>query len=255
MGKFFKFLSKHRMSIYYIIILAFFLFGIYYAYKGYAYHQTLPAVQDNNDLLGRMFSPFILAIIRFLIVTLVGIFVAMILISNPLKRIKVMQFEVEFTELAKVQEKQVNQFNFLSTVLKENDTFLAWAIDEEDDSFKRTVTELLTKYEQFFETELDININAYISKYDPYASSFTQPEYNRMANKLAQQLKEENQFMTKKRIFGKTNLMMTVKDYYGQKYVVLIESEEHIFADYDREVLKSLLEYAIIICDTVDIMD
>jgi hypothetical protein len=168
--KLIKLLQENKDKIYYSIILIFFVLAVVYGVKGYFHHQSIHAVKDGNDLIGRIFSPFILAVLRFVLVVLLGIFVAMIVIATPLKRIKVMQFEVEFAEIAKQQEKQLNQFHFISSVLKLNTYFIGRVSSFSPVPYERTIQEILAKYEEFFQNELLINIQAQVWEYQAGAS-------------------------------------------------------------------------------------
>jgi hypothetical protein len=233
--------------------MLFFIVGVIYAIKGYYYHQSLAAVKDGNDLMGRIFSPFILAVLRFVLVMLLGIFVAMNLIANPLKRIKVMQFEVEFAELAKVQEKQLNQFHFISSVLRQNDYFIKKFKNSDDIPFEQVLRELLMKYEEFFDTELQISLSTQVLEYQERKDSFSSPEYNRLINLLIDELdsKALTKIHTRKKMFGETNIMLAARREMAGDYIVLIESKDHIFTDYDKEVLNGIFEYSKIITDSI----
>jgi hypothetical protein len=253
--KIIRWLQQNKEKVYYGVIIVSFVIAVIYAWRGYHFHQSLPAVKDGNDLTGRVFSPFILAVIRFVVVMLLGIFIAMNIIANPMKRIKMMHFEVEFAEIAKVQEKQLNQFHFLSTALKQNDYFVHKVIGIDHIPFEKTIVEILKKYEEFFDNDLQININAQISEMQPNTDCFSKTEYNRIAKELSEEDEESKKFITRKKFFGDTNFMMGIREEFGSKYVVLIESKEHIFTDYDKEVLKSIFEYGVNICNTVALLD
>jgi hypothetical protein len=246
-------MQHNKDKIYYIVIMLFFIVGVIYAIKGYYYHQSLAAVKDGNDLMGRIFSPFILAVLRFVLVMLLGIFVAMNLIANPLKRIKVMQFEVEFAELAKVQEKQLNQFHFISSVLRQNDYFIKKFKNSDDIPFEQVLRELLMKYEEFFDTELQISLSTQVLEYQERKDSFSSPEYNRLTNLLIDELdsKALTNIHTRKKMFGETNIMLAARREMAGDYIVLIESKDHIFTDYDKEVLNGIFEYSKIITDSI----
>jgi hypothetical protein len=246
-------MQHNKDKIYYIVIMLFFIVGVIYAIKGYYYHQSLAAVKDGNDLMGRIFSPFILAVLRFVLVMLLGIFVAMNLIANPLKRIKVMQFEVEFAELAKVQEKQLNQFHFISSVLRQNDYFIKKFKNSDDIPFEQVLRELLMKYEEFFDTELQISLSTQVLEYQERKDSFSSPEYNRLTNLLIDELdsKALTKIHTRKKMFGETNIMLAARREMAGDYIVLIESKDHIFTDYDKEVLNGIFEYSKIITDSI----
>jgi hypothetical protein len=246
-------MQRNKDKVYYAVIMLFFIFGVIYAIKGYYYHQSLAAVKDGNDLMGRIFSPFILAVIRFVLVMLLGIFVAMNLIANPLKRIKVMQFEVEFAELAKVQEKQLNQFHFISSVLRQNDYFIKKFKNSNEIPFELVLRELLMKYEEFFDTELQISLSTQVLEYQERKDSFLSPEYNRLTNLLIDELdsKTLTKIHTRKKMFGETNIMLAARREMAGDYIVLIESKDHIFTDYDKEVLNGIFEYSKIITDSI----
>lgn len=252
--KFWEWLQQNKEKVYYFVIIISFVIAIVYAWKGYNYHQSLAAVKDGNDLMGRVFSPFVLAVIRFLIVMLLGIFVAMNIIANPMKRIKMMHFEVEFAEIAKVQEKQLNQFHFMSTALKENNYFLYEAIGGNGVPYEKTIREILKKYEEFFDSDLQINISAQALEYQAGVDPFTKREYNRIARDLLEETDGSKKILTRKKFFGNTNFMMGVFEEYNSQFIILIESEEHVFTDYDKEVLKGISEYAKNICTTVSLL-
>ncbi len=246
-------MQHNKDKIYYAVIMLFFIIGVIYAVKGYYYHQSLAAVKDGNDLMGRIFSPFILAVLRFVLVMLLGIFVAMNLIANPLKRIKVMQFEVEFAELAKVQEKQLNQFHFISSVLKQNDYFIKKFKNSDEVPFELVLRELLMKYEEFFDTELQISLSTQVLEYQEQKDAFLSPEYNRLTTLLIDELDSEEltKIHTRKKMFGETNFMLAARRELVGDYIVLIESKDHIFTDYDKEVLNGIFEYSKIITDSI----
>lgn len=249
-----EWLQRNKEKVYYFVIFVSFVVAIVYAWRGYEYHQSLAAVKDGNDLMGRVFSPFVLAVIRFLIVMLLGIFVAMNIIANPMKRIKMMHFEVEFAEIAKVQERQLNQFHFMSTALKSNDYFLYRAIGGNGVPYEKTIREILKKYEEFFDSDLQINISTEVLEYQPGVDPFSKKEYNRVALELVEETEDSRKILARKKFFGNTNFMMGVFEEYNSKFIVLIESEEHIFTDYDKEVLKGICEYAKNICTTVSLL-
>jgi hypothetical protein len=246
-------MQQNKDKIYYAVIMLFFIVGVIYAIKGYYYHQSIAAVKDGNDLIGRIFSPFILAVLRFVLVMLLGIFVAMNLIANPLKRIKVMQFEVEFAELAKVQEKQLNQFHFISSVLRQNDYFIKKFKNSDDIPYELVLRELLMKYEEFFDTELQISLSTQVLEYQEQKDSFLSPEYNRLTNLLMNELDSEilTKIHTRKKMFGETNFMLAARREMAGEYIVLIESKDHIFTDYDKEVLNGIFEYSKMITDSI----
>jgi hypothetical protein len=246
-------MQQNKDKIYYAVIMLFFIVGVIYAIKGYYYHQSIAAVKDGNDLIGRIFSPFILAVLRFVLVMLLGIFVAMNLIANPLKRIKVMQFEVEFAELAKVQEKQLNQFHFISSVLRQNDYFIKKFKNSDDIPYELVLRELLMKYEEFFDTELQISLSTQVLEYQEQKDSFLSPEYNRLTNLLMNELDSEilTKIHTRKKMFGETNFMLAARRELAGDYIVLIESKDHIFTDYDKEVLNGIFEYSKMITDSI----
>jgi hypothetical protein len=184
---------------------------------------------------------------------LLGIFVAMNLIANPLKRIKVMQFEVEFAELAKVQEKQLNQFHFISSVLRQNDYFIKKFKNSDDIPYELVLRELLMKYEEFFDTELQISLSTQVLEYQEQKDSFLSPEYNRLTNLLMNELDSEilTKIHTRKKMFGETNFMLAARRELAGDYIVLIESKDHIFTDYDKEVLNGIFEYSKMITDSI----
>jgi hypothetical protein len=246
-------MQQNKDKIYYAVIMLFFIVGVIYAIKGYYYHQSIAAVKDGNDLIGRIFSPFILAVLRFGLVMLLGIFVAMNLIANPLKRIKVMQFEVEFAELAKVQEKQLNQFHFISSVLRQNDYFIKKFKNSDDIPYELVLRELLMKYEEFFDTELQISLSTQVLEYQERKDSFLSPEYNRLTNLLMNELDSQilTKIHTRKKMFGETNFMLAARREMAGDYIVLIESKDHIFTDYDKEVLNGIFEYSKMITDSI----
>ncbi|MCM3733914.1 hypothetical protein M3196_19895 [Fictibacillus nanhaiensis] len=246
-------MQQNKDKIYYAVIMLFFIVGVIYAIKGYYYHQSIAAVKDGNDLIERIFSPFILAVLRFVLVMLLGIFVAMNLIANPLKRIKVMQFEVEFAELAKVQEKQLNQFHFISSVLRQNDYFIKKFKNSDDIPYELVLRELLMKYEEFFDTELQISLSTQVLEYQEQKDSFLSPEYNRLTNLLMNELDSEilTKIHTRKKMFGETNFMLAARREMAGDYIVLIESKDHIFTDYDKEVLNGIFEYSKMITDSI----
>jgi hypothetical protein len=246
-------MQQNKDKIYYAVIMLFFIVGVIYAIKGYYYHQSIAAVKDGNDLIGRIFSPFILAVLRFVLVMLLGIFVAMNLIANPLKRIKVMQFEVEFAELAKVQEKQLNQFHFISSVLRQNDYFIKKFKNSDDIPYELVLRELLMKYEEFFDTELQISLSTQVLEYQEQKDSFLSPEYNRLTNLLMNELDSEilTKIHTRKKMFAETNFMLAARREMAGDYIVLIESKDHIFTDYDKEVLNGIFEYSKMITDSI----
>lgn len=241
---------KNKEHLYTSIILIFFVLAIWYGWRGYNYYTSVEAVKNGNDLMSRLFTPFVLATIRFVIVMLLGVFVAMNVIANPLKRIKVMQFEVEFAEIAKVQEKQLNQFHFISTVLKENMYFIGQASNYTGPGipFNSTIQEILTQYELFFDTELSINIDAQVCLYQSGSLCFQNPEYNRMAEKLIAEPNPDKRMAVRKKITGNPNYMMAVSKEFGEINIVLIESKEHNFTDYDKEVMKCIFEYSENVC-------
>ncbi|PAD94027.1 hypothetical protein [Shouchella clausii] len=255
MNKVWNWMQENKDKIYYATIAIFFLLAIIYSVRGYHYYQSLEMVKDSKDLLGRIFSPFVLACLRFIIVMMLGIFVAMNVIANPLKRLKVMQFEVEFAEIAKTQEKQLNQFHFLSSVLKQNEYFIGRVIDSGDIPYENTIQEILTKYEEFFDQELHINISTQVCVYNPEADFFSKPEYNRIAKKLAVENDPDKMIVTRKKVFGDTNFLMAIRDEFEEKFIVLIESNEHIFTDYDKEVMKGIMEFGKNVCDTVVLLE
>ncbi|MFG6494762.1 hypothetical protein P8610_05350 [Fictibacillus sp. UD] len=246
-------MQHNKDKIYYVVIMVFFIVGVIYAVKGYYYNQSLAAVKDGNDLMGRIFSPFILAVLRFVLVMLLGIFVAMNLIANPLKRIKVMQFEVEFAELAKVQEKQLNQFHFISSVLRQNDYFIKKFKNSDDIPYEPVLRELLMKYEEFFDTELQISLSTQVLEYQEQKDSFLSPEYNRLTTLLMDELDSGalTKIHTRKKMFGETHFMLAARRELVGDYIVLIESKDHIFTDYDKEVLNGIFEYSKIITDSI----
>ncbi|MDN4075968.1 hypothetical protein [Fictibacillus terranigra] len=246
-----KWMQQNKDKIYYAVISIFFIAAVVYAIKGYYYNHSLPTVKDGNDLMGRIFSPFILAVLRFVLVMLLGIFVAMNLIANPLKRIKVMQFEVEFAELAKVQEKQLNQFHFISSVLKQNDYFIRKFKHSPEVPYELVLREILMKYEEFFDSELQISLSAQVSEYLGDNDYFSNQEYNRLANLLYNEQDTDRKIITRKKMFGDTNFMMAAREELTGNYIVLIESKEHIFTDYDKEVLKGIFEYSKIVTDSI----
>lgn len=248
--KLIKMLQENKDKIYYSIILIFFVLAVVYGVKGYFHHQSIHAVKDGNDLIGRIFSPFILAVLRFVLVVLLGIFVAMIVIATPLKRIKVMQFEVEFAEIAKQQEKQLNQFHFISSVLKLNTYFIGRVSSFSPVPYERTIQEILAKYEEFFQNELLINIQAQVWEYQAGTSPFSNPYYTNVMDRLVLETSSDKQVFIKNKVSVDTNILMAVREEFGKKVIVLIESKEHTFTDYDKEVVISIFEYGKNICHT-----
>lgn len=285
-------MQRNKDLIYYVVILFFFGAAAYYGYKGYEYYRTAEAVKDGNDLLGKIFTPFLLAVIRFIIVMLLGVFVAMNIVAKPLKRIKVMQFEVEFNEvaneIAKVQDKQLNQVHFLSTILKERDYFISKAVHQSDlnafdgtpisdeldgqemsyvlidnpiinrsdnNMYKGVIEEVFSRYEDFFNNDLNINLSIQVLTYgNENDDLFSNPHYNRIANKLSTETDPGKQMIIRQRFFGNTNFLMSFREEYNNRFVVLLESDQHIFTDYDKEVVNSILEFGKWVQDTVSLI-
>ncbi|MFP7486429.1 hypothetical protein SFC65_19885 [Priestia filamentosa] len=242
-------LNKHKDKIYFIVIFLFFAGALIYAINGYKHYVTLQPVKDKNELLGRIFSPFVMAALRFVLVMLLGVFVAMIVIAHPFKRIKVMQFEVEFSEIAKVQEKQLNQFHFVSSLLKQTELFVSRVSDFEDIPYAKTLEEVLVEYEKFFDEDLDVPITTGVYTVGRDTQFFESSEYQSVARKLLEEVNPDKQIVTRKNFLGKSNFLMAVGEEYGEKVVVLIESKEHTFTDYDKQSVEGIMEYAKIVCD------
>lgn len=250
-----KWLADNKDKIYYGVLVLFFIIAIYYSFKGYFFFRDTPAVKDGNDLIGRIFSPFVLAILRFVIVMLFGIFIAMNFIANPLKRIKVMQFEVEFSEVAKVQETQLNQFHFLSFMLKKTEFFCGKVEGSSEIPYLPTVQNIFTEYEQFFDQELSIHITTGVYEYDGENTYYSSPEHKRLVKSLLSETDPEKWFRIRKKTFGEMNLLIGIREQYGSKYIAVLESKEHTFTDYDVEVLKSIFEHSKVICDMSILVD
>ncbi len=256
--------KKRRFSARYLIYLAS-LIGLiaissYYAWIGYFHDQALPAVADGNDLLGRIFTPFVLALVRFVIVFLIGLSLLLILLSKPLQRIKVMQVELDFSNdmavLASVQEKQFNQLSFLSQILQKNDHFLSMAVNAEDvpSMFKGTMSEIMKKYEELFE-EIGIDITTETHLYIPGIPCFEKRDYNRLMERLANEPLPGKKITFKKKTLSDTALMMGVRQENGFQYVVAIESRGYEFQPYDKEMLECFFDYTKTICDTASLIE
>lgn len=161
--------SRNGSLIYYIVIVIFFLLASWYAVKGYHYHQSLPEIQSTSDLLERVLTPFVIAIIRFLIVTTLGIFVANYIIAKPLKRIKVLSLELEFselkTEIAQIQEMQLNKFHFITSLLEQKEYFISKILDSEGVPYKQVISDVLKEYGNFLSAELGKNISGEVFEY------------------------------------------------------------------------------------------
>jgi len=246
---------RNRSLIYYIVIVIFFLLALWYAGKGYHYHKSLPEVQNTSDLLGRILTPFVIAIIRFLIVTILGIFVANYIIAKPLKRLKVLSLELEFselkTEIAQIQEMQLNKFHFVTSLLAQKEYFISKVLDSEEIPYKKVISDVLKEYGNFLSAELGENISGEVFEYeDDKKEYFFQPEYNRLVINVAEDEKSKA-ILTRKNFFGDRNIMMaSTKEFEGINCIVCITSDNHEFTDYDIEILKIIFEICKTICET-----
>lgn len=232
-----------------------FIIGIIYAVKGYYYYQGMEKVSGGGELLGVIFTPFVIAIMRLLIVVFVGIFLATITIAIPLRRISVMQFEVEFaekaTEIAEIQDKQLNQLLFLERVLRDNGYFIGMHFQKEGIPYKEVIEDILDSYEHFFNDELKTNLHFEIVdvKND---ETFDNRKLNQFKNTLSKP--EKDDYLVRNHTIMGNNLLMIHQEEQEEELFILLSSSKYEFTDYDVKIIQSLLETTRIICDNISMM-
>ncbi|WP_130860424.1 hypothetical protein [Gracilibacillus phocaeensis] len=257
MKKIIQYFTKNRNIIYYSLITLFIIMGLIYAIKGYYYHQDMGQIKSGNDLLSVIFTPFVLAIIRFLMVVCFGLFLATIIIAIPLRRVKVMQFEIEFaekaTEIAKIQDKQFNQLHFLENVLKEDNYFIGKFHQKDGIPYREVIEHLFHSYEVFFNDELKTNLHfEWIDAGN--GENFDDKRLKRLMDTLKTQ-ENDNVLIRNRTIFGSNILMLYQEELeLGAELYILLSSSEYEFTDFDVKIIQSLLEIARIICDSISMI-
>src|SRR5699024_6595470 len=118
---------------------------------------------------GRILTPFVIAIIRFLIVTILGFFVANYIIAKPLKRLKVLSLELEIselkTEIDQIQEMQLNKFHFVTSLLAQKEYYISKIIDSKEIPYKKFNSDVLKEYVNFICAELVDYISGEVFEY------------------------------------------------------------------------------------------
>ncbi|WP_156291710.1 hypothetical protein [Oceanobacillus salinisoli] len=247
--------SRYKNIIYYSVVILFVIIGFIYAVRGYYYYQDIEQIASGSDLLGAIFTPFALSIVRFLIVVCFGIFLATTIIAIPLRRIKVMQFEVEFaekaTEIAEIQDKQFNQLHFLEKVLKENSYFIGRFYQEDGIPYKAVIEHLLHSYEIFFNDELGTNLHFELVDAGN-GETFEDKRLKRMMTTFDNP--ENNNVLIRNRTIFGSNILMLHQEELEEDLCILLSSSEYEFTDFDVKIIQSLLETARIICDSISLI-
>lgn len=212
-------------------------------------------ISNSDELLGVIFTPFVIAVIRLVIVVLVGIFIATITIAIPLRRISVMQIEIEFVEkataIAEIQDKQLNQLLFLERVLKDNGYFIGMYFQKEGIPYREVMEDILDAYEKFFNDELKTNLHYEI------VDVHNREEFgSRKLNRLQRTLRkpESDDHLIRNHTIMGENLLMFRKEEQEQELLILLSSATYEFTDYDVKIVQSLLETTRIICDSISIV-
>lgn len=236
--------------------MIFVIIGLIYAIKGYIYYQDEEQLTKGSNLLSVLSTPFILALIRFFIVVCFGIFLSTTIIANPLRKIKVMQFEVEFaekaTEIAQIQDKQFNQLHFLERVLKENNHFIGKFFNSPIIPYKDVVEEIFQSYEEFFNDELNTNLHFELIDIGNN-ESFEDRRLNRMLTSITNPVNERT-MIRNRNVLGNNLLMLyQQEEEYNKEFCILLSSSEYEFTDYDIKIIQSLLETSRIICDNISL--
>lgn len=237
-----NFLVKNKNIIYYVILVIFATIGLFYAYRGYIFYQGMEKVSSGKDLLGIFFTPFVIAIIRFIIVCALGMFVATLAIAIPLRRIKVMQFEMEvaesINEIAEVQHKHVNQLYFLRSTLNDSDFFIGKYLKSGGNSYKNIAIELLTNYSSFFNDELKTNLHFDTVKEDEL-SKISDRSVKRLIETV-RDYNDKNFIIRNRTIFGNHMMIIKAEDRDSDVYFIF-SSSEYEFGEYDAYIIESLL--------------
>lgn len=231
------------------------IIGLIYAVKGYYYYQDIEQIDSGSDLLGIIFTPFVLAIMRFLIVVCFGIFLATTIIAIPLRRIKVMQFEVEFaekaTEIAEIQDKQFNQLHFLTKVLIEDNYFIGMFYQEDGIPYRAVSEYLFHSYEVFFNDELGTNLHIELTE-KGNGETFDDKRLKRLMATFDNP-ENDDVLIRNRTIFG-SNILMLHQEELDIELCILLSSSEYEFTDFDVKIVQSLLETARIICNNISII-
>jgi hypothetical protein len=248
-------LEENKSVIYYGVLVLSAIAGLIYAIKGYYFYQDLDKISGGAQLLGIIFTPFVLAIVRFLIVVCFGVFLSTVIIAIPLRRIKIMQFELEFeekaVEIADIQDKQFNQVHFLEKVLKNNNFFIGKFYKKKGIPYKAVIEYLFNSYELFFNDELGTNLHFELAD-KRNGEKFNDKRLKRLMNTVTTP-GNSNTLIRNRTIFG-NNILMLYQEELGEKLCILLSSSEYEFTDFDIKIIQSLLEIARMVCDSISII-
>lgn len=252
MKRYKQFLNENKKVFYITIVIASILIGSIYALRGYYYHQGMDQISSSRELFGFIFTPFLIAMIRLLIVVFVGLFLATIILAIPLRKVRMMQFEVEFAEkaneIANIQDKQLNQLLFLERVLKDNAYFIGNYFQEKEIPYREIIEDILESYEKFFTEELKTNLYFEIVD-EKYGETFDNNQLNRFKNTLSKPAKDND--LIRNHTMWNNNILMIHQE---EELFILLSSSEHEFTDYDIKIIKALLETTRMICDSISIL-
>lgn len=170
-------------------------------------------------------------------------FVATLVISIPLRRLKVMQFEVEFSErvdvFAEVQGKHYNQLNFLRGTLNDSDYFAGKYFLNDRNTFQNITVELLNKYSSFFNDELKTNLHFDTVEEDEL-NEISDRRVKRLIETVSNLDDDESYLIRNRTILGNHMMVIKAEDRDSDLYII-ISSSEYEFGEFDARIIESLL--------------
>lgn len=243
-------MNERRQEIYFVLMSIFTLIAIGVGFYMYIYYWKYPMFIDPSSIPEHFAQPIFISMLTIVLILLLGTFITHFITMIPFKKLKLFKMEMEF-ESNTIREQQIaNQFLYTSTMLHNHTENVKYLFDNNLFDLKEVLqflTESYKTYSLFYNNEMTLEI-------DVLDSTELRGKERKLFNAIDAQKNIKTNTNYVNRLIRGENLLIgtaTVGEGSGKVVTIIRRGYDNPFDTYDQETLESILAYAVIVFDTI----
>lgn len=243
-------ISERRQEIYFILMAIIILSAIGFGIYMYIYYTNNPMFNNPSTIPEHFARPIFIGMLASIIIIIFGTLFAHFITMLPLKRIKFSEMEMEFDSHS-IREKEIaNQFLYSSTMLHNHTENVRYLLANSFFELKEVLRFLTDSYKANT-LEYSNKLALTIDIVEP--SELRGREERKLYKSLSQQEVVKSRTAYINRLIKGENILLGIVPVTDTDEAVVVVRREYDqpFDMYDQETFESILGYAMILFDTI----
>jgi len=207
-------------------------------------YPDLSAINQNSPLIEILISPFMVALLHFILVFLLGNLIVITITMTYTRRMKAFNIEVEFEDRAHKQIK-VGQAHYLSEILAEHPKIVGHFWERKSVTYKELLEKICYNYQEYFTRSFGQNLSYEVKTVNQ--GQFSKPELQvlRYIVETKTDVGFQNRLLKSNTLIMGVSASEVLAEIARESDVVVTfwSDKGYLFDEYDVEAIRALMKY------------